>query len=254
MVTWLGANLERTARLAGALRTYPRIMIAAPAIGALPFLVCYLLQTPGHQFVTAVLLWPLFLACLYDGSVLKPFVAIAATFFVHSAFVILFSSLDPGAVSNVVPDGADYWNKQIQWIRTGVDPEYDVSTWIPAHAQLLAAVLILSFTSLGLMVFYHGLFEVDLMNYYTGQLLAHSKSGPTALLLGWHAWSLCRGIGYMLIVYLVSVWVFSKLTRQPLPKRLWIGWCAALAFVVLDGVLKFVLLDTVRTGLLANLE
>lgn len=231
-------------------------MPAAASIGALPVALSYLLRVPGHQVATALLLWPLFLAFALRGSWLKGVGTVALAFGAHSALVIAFASLDPARTSDVVAGGSQYWQKQLHWITTGQDPEYALANWVPAHGQLLVAVLLLSLTSLGLLVFYHGLFEVDLMNFYCGQLLAHSKDAAVAVGFGWHLWSVCRGVGFMLITYEVASWALERLGAAPSPAR---GarvarWSAGLGFVLADAALKYFLLEPVRLHLAANLR
>ena len=52
----------------------------------------------------------------------------------------------------VLPNAADYWDKQHRWITTGYDTEYEIESWLPAHVQLLLGTALFSFTSFGAVV------------------------------------------------------------------------------------------------------
>ena len=155
----------------------------------------------------------------------------------------------------LLPGAEDYWQKQRAWIESGEDPEYEVSAWVPAHLQLLGGSMLYSFTSFGVLTFHEGFFEVDLMNYYNAQLLMRSQSGPLALALGWHIWSVLRGIGYLFLTFeavsLALAWVSGVAVASAAARR-W-RWGVGLSFILADGVAKYVALESVREGLFTNL-
>src|SRR5262249_25128137 len=131
---------------------------------------------------------------------------------------------------------------------TGENPEYQLSHWVPAQAQLLVAVLLFAYTSFGGVVFWQGLHEVDLMNVYVGSLLRESADPFQAVLLGWHPWSVCRGLGYLLLTFEVASLSLARFTGRPLSsgrRRAW-RWGLGLGFLALDGVLKATLMEAVR--------
>jgi hypothetical protein len=160
---------------------------------------------------------------------------------------------DPEQLAVILPEGAEYWDKSRHWIATGINPEYDVSYWVGAHAQLSLAVGFLTYTSLGMVTLWHGLHEVDLMNFYVGQLIVHSENPWIALGLGWHPWSVCRGLGFLLLTFEVASLSLSRMTGLPLstPRRRLMRWSGAVLFLLLDAGIKFFALDYVR-GLLAD--
>jgi hypothetical protein len=122
--------------------------------------------------------------------------------------------------------------------------------------QLCAAVVLLGYTSLGFVPLWQGMYEVDLMNFYVGRLLAGSENPAIALLLGWHPWSLCRGIGYLWIVFEVASISLERMAGVPLStrRRRATRWALGLGFLVLDGAIKLALLDVVREALAENLR
>lgn len=225
-------------------------------VGALPVALSAPFGTNLHQPITALLLFALFLSALRSERVGACVAVVGVVYAAHSAVAIGLSAAYPELMDPCLPGGADYWALQERWIRTGVNDEYLVSNWLPFHLQLLVAVVILGYLSLGMIVFYQGFYEVDLMNYYVGQLLAHSESAPVALALGWHPWSLTRGIGYSLLALVVAQASLSRLSGvrlgTPRQKR-WL-WGLGLGFFALDCLLKLTVLDGVRAGLAANLR
>ena len=230
--------------------------VAAVILGAGPFLLGYATGLPGQQLVTALGLALLTLAFARRDAWLQATAAIALVYVVHCAVVIAVTYSDPeGAVAHI-PEGREYWQKQYTWITTGQDPEYAFSAWVPAHVLLLVAMILLGLSSFGVVVFYQGFFEVDWMNYYNGQLLAHSIDVPTALLLGWHPWSVLRGIGYVFIAFEIvslALQLFSGRRISTFRTRR-LRWMLGLAFIVADGVTKALLLEPVRQCLLSNMR
>jgi hypothetical protein len=245
---WIGARLLRVAAWGEPLGRGWRWLPAAVAVGAIPVAASYLFNVPGHGLVTAVALWLLFLACVREGAAAKGLSVVAVAFATHSIVAIALAELDPSPLSRIFAGGEEYWQRQVTWITTGRDPEYDWHVWVPAHAILLGAVLGLSMSSIGLATFCYGFAQVDLMNVYCGRLIAHSQSAAVAVACGWHPWSVARGLGCLLIVWNVSEWTMAKaagLERARSRWRAW-RWAGAAAFVVADGVMKCLLMEAVR--------
>jgi hypothetical protein len=115
--------------------------------------------------------------------------------------------------------------------------------------------MVWSFLTLGVQTFQRGFFEVDLMNYYNGQLWLRSANRPAGLALGWHIWSVLRGLGFLLLTYeVISLAMQCATGRELAPRsRRWKRWTAAAALLVADGLAKHWLLEPVRQGLYENL-
>jgi len=227
----------------------------ALAIGTLPFLVSYTLDVPGHQAASAILLILLCLPYAREDAWVRGIGAIALAYMAHCGVVIALAHADLQHVIPLLPDADAYWQKQILWITTGYDPEYQWSAWVPAHLQLLGGTVLYTYTSLGAITFYEGFYEVDLMNFYIAQLLHHSQSQMLALTAGWHAWSLLRGVGYLFITFEVLSLSLQRLIGTPLSERhRRRRWVIGMSLVLADGLVKVMLLEPVREHLFTNLK
>lgn len=224
------------------------------ACGTLPILLSYATGVGGYRPLTALLATPLMTGAIAIRSARLGLAILGVTFISHCGITIALAAHDPDGLRVVLPSGADYWTRTHHWIVSGESPEYRLGWWLPAHCQLLLAVALFTYTSFGFIAIWQGLLEVDLMNFYVGQLLAHSDDAFVALAFGWHPWSVCRGIGYLFVIYAVASYSYHRLTKTAVPVRRHIYcWVAGLTFLVLDGTIKYLGLETVRTILLENL-
>ena len=232
-----------------------RWLPSAVLVGGLPVAIAMVFRSSSHQLVTAIALMLLCLGLSWRDAWWTGVATIGIAFATHCGVAILLAYSHPAAAAEMLPDGADYWQKQQSWICTGVDVEYELSAWVPAHAQLLVGSTVFSFTSLGAVTFYHGMYEVDLMNYYTGQLLSHSRNRPWALVLGWHVWSVLRGLGYTIVSFELASLALQLFSQRQLVSWTRRGWRFALGllFLLSDGIAKATLMETVRLQLFENL-
>ncbi len=241
------------ARSAEALSLHPAAPLLAVAVGALPLLAAPVLG-PAHQVIAAALLFPLFLGTVPADRAGRGLLLVGLCFVAHNALAIGLAARDP-AIGAAMPGAAAYWEVQQAWITTGHDPEYEVTAWLPAHGQLFAAVSVSAYLSLGLVTFAQGFYEVDLMNFYVGRLMAHSGSPAQALLLGWHPWSVLRGLSYVVLTWEVASWSLARMTRRTLstPERRLLRWVAAGGLFWADCATKLAMLEVVRRTLAGNL-
>jgi len=228
---------------------------ASIAAGTVPFLVSYATRAPGHQLISALLLMMLCLACARRDDWRRGVGVMAVAYVAHCLLVIALSYADPQRVAPLLPGAEDYWHKQIGWIQTGVDPEYKLSAWVPAHLSLLGGALLFSYTSLGGIIFYQGFYEVDLMNFYNAQLMAQSSNQALSLALGWHVWSWLRGLGYLFIAFEIISFSLRRMTGMSGDWALrWRRFSVGLAFLLADGLVKVIMLEPVREQMLFNLK
>lgn len=232
-----------------------RWLPAAIVAGTIPFLISYATGARGHQLISALLLMMLCLACARRDDWRKGLGVMAVAYVAHCAVVIALSYADPSRVAPLLPGAEDYWHKQIGWIQTGMDPEYQLSAWVPAHLKLLGGAILFSYTSLGSIIFYQGFYEVDLMNFYNAQLMAQSSNQALSLALGWHVWSWLRGLGYLFIAFEIISFSLRRMTGMNGDGSLrWRRFAVGLAFLLADGLVKVIMLEPVREQMLFNLK
>ena len=233
-----------------------RGIAAAAAAGAIPVVLSAAFSVPGHQLLSALALIALCLACVRRDAGRDAVGLILVAFLVHNVAVMLLVADSPERMARVLPGADAYWHKQLDWIRTGWDPEYEPLAWLPAHLGLLGGDIVYSYASLGWITFAEGFREVDWMNYYSVRLMQCSWNPLTAGLLGWHVWSLVRGVGFAFVTVEVLSLSLGRLAGRELstPRaRRW-RWGLGLGLLLLDGALKAVLLRPVQEALLANLR
>jgi hypothetical protein len=221
----------------------------------IPLAASYAWAIPGHGLATSALLSPLFLACIRYDLQLRAAGILALALGGHCIFAIALTTWDPDRAASILPGAEHYWQQTVHWIRTGEDPEYELANWVPAHILLLVGLALFSYTSLGFVPFLRGIHQADLMNYYVGRLLTVSESGTTAVLVGWHVWSIMRGLAYTILIYEIASLSLERLGGRTLssPRRRFIRLAVGLGLCAGDGIFKFFLLGPVREVLFDNL-
>jgi hypothetical protein len=247
--------LDSAHDLGDRIKPWPWWVALGLLLGTVPLLFDYALGLSSNRLVTSMLLTPLLLAAVARDWQGRGLVLLLLTFASHNILTIVLAFQDPLGLGPVCPGGAGYWEKSRTWILTGVSEEYDLGWWLPAHFQWLGVMIGFTYTSFGMIPVWRGLYEVDVMNFYVGQLLAHSNAPAVTLVLGWHPWSLCRGIGYLFLTFEVASLSLARLTGVSLSSwRRRLGrWLIGLSFLLLDGLLKYFCLESVRQVLAGHL-
>ena len=194
-----------------------RWILSAVLIGVLPLLIAWPLGLPFHQALSGVLVSAFVWSLVLQGRFGAALAGLGLAFLSHSLLAIALSANAPEQAAPLFPDGAAYWAKQEAWIRSGHDPEYELAAWLPLHVELLVAALILAPLTLGLAIFARGFYEVDLMNFYVGNMLRTGGLDPGVLAFGWHPWSICRGLCYLFLTTELVAWTCERLTRRSPP-------------------------------------
>ena len=228
----------------------------AMLIGTVPFLVSYAGGVSGHQLASAVLLSLLCLGFVAEDHWMQCITAIALAFIAHSLLVVAMSRYDSERCAAILPKAADYWEQQRTWITTGVNQEYELETWLPAHGQMFVGISLFSFTSFGALVFHDGFVQVDMMNYYNAQLTEISQNQVVAVGLGWHLWSMMRGLGYLFVTYEMISLAYRVFANQINSTRFRrrLRWGLGVGFLMADCIIKFFAVDAVRVHLFENLS
>src|SRR5262245_46382974 len=160
--TRLAVLLRQSAEgLATQLGPWPVWLLVGALAGALPLALDYLLGWSQTRWTTPLLVSPLLLAAVSRGAAGRGIGTLAAAFAAHSTLAVVLAIHAPNDLARACAGGADYWERSHTWIVTGVSREYDLGWWMPAHAQLLAVMVLFCYTSLGLIPLWEGLYEVD---------------------------------------------------------------------------------------------
>lgn len=229
--------------------------IYAILIGTLPLLFSFLFQVPGHPLISAVLLSLICIGFVSKDKWVQCIVAISLAFVFHSVMAVGLSRQYPEVCAEILPKSAEYWDRQQRWIKTGVNEEYQVASWLPGHIQMFFGTAFFSFTSFGTVVFHEGFVQVDMMNYYNAQLAKESQSEVRAISYGWHLWSVMRGLGYLFVTYemiSLAVQIFCRQSISTWRKRTF-RWAVGIGFLTADCVIKFFAVEAVREKLFENL-
>lgn len=223
--------------------------------GTLPLLLSWVSGLAWWSLPTSIGLAMLMIAASADRRGNVGLVAVGCGMFAHCAVAISLTTVDPVGMAAMLPDGAAYWDKTLRWVQTGESPEYQLSWWVPAHFQLIAATALLSYVSLGITALHEGFYEVGLMNYYVGSLVSRAEHPVRALLVGWHPWSVARGLGFLMVCQEVVDLSLGRLlgTSLSTPRQRRLRWGLGLAFLGLDALIKLLFLDTVRLAILGAL-
>jgi hypothetical protein len=224
-------------------------------IGVAPLWVSWLLGWSFHRELAGLLLFFPFLALVATDRPGMASALVFTAFACHSGLAMLLAKGFPTQTALVLTDGAPYCAANLQWIQTGVDPERSPSVWLLVQLQEAAGMAIWATSSLGLVPLVRGFYQIDLMNFFVGRLLAASENGLIAILVGWHPWAILRGIGYVRLAFAAvsaSLGYFLGRSLAP-PGLVWKRWALAGGLLLGDVLLKFATLDWVRETLFFNL-
>ena len=252
---WWHAGIERLARCAEPVTARWFCLPAAAAVGAIPFLICVPFGSSAYWYVSGFLLCLVILSLAWRRRHGWAVACLFTAFLCHNLTVMGTTAVAPEAVASISPEFQDYLDRQILWITTAQDPEYELVNWLPAHGRLAAGVSVFGYTSLGAVVYMRGFYEVDLMNFYTTRLIQRSRNPWIALLWGWHPWSVLRGIGLLMLSYGALVLALGHVSGQRLMdgRGLLITGSIGLSFVLFDAGVKFICLPMAQNALFSNL-
>ena len=225
------------------------------AVGAIPILAGFALGSWLHQPVTGLSVALLVLPCVAADRFFRAAGTVATAVFAHSAVAIGLAAGDPERTAPILRGSSDYWRTTWSWVRHGADDEYRTEVWLPRHAALVAVATVFGYTSFGAVPFVRGIEEIDLMNFYVGQLIRRSERPELTVLFGWHPWSFVRGLAFAFIVFEVTSISLERFAGRALStrRRRIVRWTAGLSLVLLDGTIKVLFAPAIREQLYLNL-
>lgn len=252
---WTAGLVDRLRWIGERLTPPSAWLLLAIGLGLIPVFVDFAIGRRISPAVTALVGGVLLLSAAARDRFHPTLTCLVLAYVLHTIAMITLAAQAPQRAFDVYPPGEVYWDETYHWLRTGEVGVYDVGYWVPYHLQLFGGVTLLTYASLGLVPLYRGLDEIDLMNVYVGRYFATAETlGPGAM-LAWHPWSMCRGIGYLFVVWEVTSLSLARLTGQPLSplaRRLQ-RWGVGIGLVLLDGVIKWHFTEPVRQLLASGL-
>jgi len=237
------------------LGSWTNCLLAGAIAGLAPYSMAPWVGMTAVGLGSALIVTLLMLAAAARDDMGKGLLCLGAAFAAHSLVTIALAYWRPEYVATLLPDGMAYWEKTLAWLTTGQSDEYDPRHWLMVHAILIAGMALAGYPTLGVVPFFHGFHQLDLMNCYVGRLLAQSDRPQIVFALGWHPWSLLRGLGFAVLLFEVVSISLARLSGSSLcPRRRRLArYLAAFFLLAADATIKYFWLDAVRGQLATSL-
>ncbi len=183
--------------------------------------------------------YPWMILDLRRGGVAKALPRMLAWALLIAVSVEALAFFFPAEGATSVLNGATYREEMLRWIRTGVGKESSPSLFLPEHLLHLAAFLVLSLATGGLLSFLMGAVMMNFMSFYVGSLLMISVRPVRVILCGWPPWAVLRVIAFVIFGVVFSGPVLGRLARVSFRWEEQTRWLQlASAGILLDIVLK----------------
>lgn len=120
----------------------------------------------------------------------------------------------PDAAARSIFNGTEYVQEMFDWIRTGVGAEGSPSQFIPQHLLHLAIFVVLSLLSASLLSLLMGAALMNYMSFYVASLILASNDFWTAVVMGWHPWSILRVAAFVILGVLLGEPIICRVTGR----------------------------------------
>jgi hypothetical protein len=162
----------------------------------------------------------------------------------------------PAKAASVVMNGDKYLAEMYPWLCGAMSKEGTPAQFIPEHLLHMAIVAVASLISAGVISLIFGTILMNYMNYYVSWLMLNSSQPLLMAVIGWHPWSICRVISFIILGCVCAVPILKGLRGHEKSdyRKYIIMIVAAIAFEVLDIVLKTYIGSGWRDLLVMNLE
>lgn len=158
--------------------------------------------------------------------------------------------------SDVVIRSEEYWSDMELWLKGDPSKQGTPSEFIPEHIKHTVTVSVASLISAGMIGINFGTVLMNYMNYYVATIMLMSDSPLLLAIIGWHPYSVCRVIGFIILGCTFS-WVFvsrfskeSNFNRRIFVFLIILGLCLEL----LDILLKIYIAPGWRDLIVANIS
>ena len=137
---------------------------------------------------------------------------------------------------------AEYKDQMLTWVKTGVGPESDPSTFVPRHFAYAGVFSATALATGGTLAMPMGAVLMNSMGDYVGTLARQGAQPLPLVMLGWHPWAVIRIVAFVIIGVVLSGVVLARVRRfeySLAAQRRWLIIGAAM--LVLDIALKWML-------------
>jgi len=193
------------------------------------------------SFINAILIYPVYLACILRGRFKTAIVMVVIWSIMLSIIIILFTYQDQMRVEKMIVMGERYKNEMFEWLETGKGIESDITRFLPQHLIYFGIFSSLCLITGGLGGFVMGSILLNYMNYYVG-CLWHTSQNAGVILYGWSIWAVIRVIGYIIISLFLSTPLIDKIRKKRWQFREYsIYLYTGLSLIIIDIILKYLL-------------
>ena len=162
----------------------------------------------------------------------------------------------PDMATVAVINGFQYWDEMLPWLHGYAVKEGIPSQFIPEHLMHMGIVIISSLISAGMIALIFGTVLVNYMNYYVAQLMINSPTPLLMAVIGWHPWSICRVLSFIILGIVFAIPLVRLFNRKLVFSRRTIIHMilAAVCLEIIDILLKTYLGNSWRDLLVSNMS
>ncbi len=162
----------------------------------------------------------------------------------------------PENASSVILRGNEYINEMYPWLCGADSKEGSPALFIPEHLLHMSIVSVSSLVSAGMISLIFGTILVNYMIYYVSWLMLNSPQPLLMAIIGWHPWSICRVISFIILGCICAIPILKGLRghKKSDYRKYVIMIIVAIAFEILDIILKTYIGSGWRDLLVMNLN
>ena len=162
----------------------------------------------------------------------------------------------PAKAASVVLNGDKYLAEMYPWLCGVMSKESTPAQFIPEHLLHMLIVAVASLISAGVISLIFGTILVNYMNYYVSWLMLNSSQPLLMAVIGWHPWSICRVISFIILGCVCAIPILKGLRGHDKSdyRKYIIMIVAAIALEILDILLKTYIGSGWRDLLVMNLD
>ena len=208
-------------------------------------------------FMTAIPAGLVLIRHMKNGKPLTAVLDMILYVFLLTVFSLILMYFFHDRASTVILKGEDYWNEMMPWLEGArIAKEGNPSMFIPEHIKHTVIVAVASLVSAGMLALLFGTVLMNYMNYYVSQLMLNSSKPLLMAVVGWHPWSICRVVAFIILGCALAWPLVSRFKKAEKIdfKKFTIMIAIAIGLEILDILLKTTIGPGWRDLLVANLN